>query len=119
MSSLNKVMVLGNLGRDPELKEKGETKWVNLSVATTDGYGDKQTTEWHNVTAFGKVAENVAKYKKKGDTVFIEGRLQTDTYEKDGEKRYATKIIASSIQFVGGKKNGDAETVAALDNIDF
>lgn len=103
--SYQRVVLLGNLGKDPELKEFGETKVCNFSLATSERVKEENVTEWHNCTAFGNVAENLAKYKKKGETVLVEGRIKTEKYEKDGENRYTTKIIAQSVKFIGGKKS--------------
>ena len=104
---MNKAILIGRLGQDPELKELSGTTLCNLSIATserkkvngewTDG------VEWHRVTLFGKTAENAARYLSKGSQCAVEGRIQTRTYEKDGEKRYATEIIAFNVEFIGSK----------------
>jgi len=101
--TLNKVMILGRLGNDPELRQtqKG-TSMVNISIATNDGWGENQKTEWHRVVVFGKPAEAINQYCSKGSQLFIEGRLSTSSYEKNGEKRYSTDIIASSFEFING-----------------
>lgn len=109
MSSLNKAMIIGNLGKDPELKYMSNGKAVaSFSVATSQKWKDndgnqQEKTEWHNVTAFEKLAEVIGEYVKKGSKVYIEGRLQTDQWEKDGVKHYSTKIIASQMVMLGGK----------------
>ena len=106
--SVNKAIIIGNLGNDPELKSlPSGSSVVNFSVATTEAWNDKATgekqekTEWHNVTVFGKQAENANKYLSKGKKVFVEGKIQTEQWnDKDGNKRYTTKIIANNIQFL-------------------
>ncbi len=112
MASLNKAMLLGNLGQDVELRHTGGgTAVCNLSVATTDrikdsegNYNDK--TEWHKVICFGKTAENCSKYLSKGRTVFVEGKIQTRSWEdKDGVKKYSTEVLAQSVNFIGGGKD--------------
>lgn len=111
---MNKVIICGNLGQDLELrKTKSDTSVCNLSVATK--YEDN--TEWHRVVAFGKTAENCAKYLSKGRQVLVEGRLQTREWEKDGEKRYTTEIVAERVQFIGGaaKANGDGAQASTVD----
>ena len=110
MAGLNKVMLIGNLGRDPEIKYSQQgLAVVNFSIATSESWNDKTTgqkqekTEWHRVCAFGKQAETLAKYLKKGSKVYVEGRLQTRSWEKDGQKQYTTEILISSFQFLDGK----------------
>jgi single-strand DNA-binding protein len=110
MASLNKAMIMGNLGTKPELRStKSGTSVTTLRVATnevsTDSEGQRQEkTEWHSVVVFGKTAENCEKYLDKGRTVFVEGRIQTREWEdKDGNKRYSTEIVAHSVQFIGGR----------------
>lgn len=107
---LNRVLLLGNLGADPELRmTPGGEAVLKLRLATTETYLDRnktrqERTEWHSVTVWGKRAEALAKILSKGSSIFIEGRLQTRSYEKDGEKRYATDIIANNILLTGGGK---------------
>src|SRR5688500_7456925 len=104
-ASLNRVTLIGNLGADPELKSAGSTSVCNLSIATSYKPKDKEEiTEWHRVTVFGKTAENCAKYLQKGRSVYVDGRLQTRSYEKDGIKRYSTDIVATDVKFLGGPK---------------
>ena len=108
MASLNKVMLIGNLGRDPEIRHtQAGTAVATFSVATNERWntteGEKaERTEWHRVIAFGKLAEICGQHLAKGRTVYIEGRLQTRSWEKDGEKRSVTEIVAGSVQFLGG-----------------
>ena len=116
MAGINKVIIVGNLGGDPELKEIGSGKYVcNFSVATSEEWLDKTTNEkkqkveWHNISVFGKLAELVSNYCFKGSKVYVEGKLQTDQYEKNGETRYSTKIVVNGIggnvQFLDKKEN--------------
>lgn len=109
---LNKVLIIGNLTRDPELKALlSGMKVCSFGVATNRTYKDKEgnkqeTTEFHNVSAFGKIGELVAQYMKKGSQVYLEGRLQTRSWDgKDGEKKYRTEIIADTVQF-GNRPTG-------------
>jgi single-strand DNA-binding protein len=110
MSSVNKVIIVGNLGRDPEVRYTSNgNSIVGLAVATSRSYVSKQNnerieeTEWHRISVFGKQAEACEKYLRKGRQVYIEGRLKTSSYEKDGEKRYSTEIIADVVQFLGSR----------------
>lgn len=113
MASVNKVILIGNLGRDPELRYTQSGQAVaNFSLATTDRFsnreGDRQErTEWHRVTVWGKTAENCAQYLNKGRSVYVEGRLQTREWEdKEGQKRRTTEVIAQTVQFLGGRGQG-------------
>ena len=115
---LNKVIVAGNLTRDPEMKSLPSGLSVcSMSIATNEVYtkdGErKETTEYHNIVIFGKQAENSAKYLKKGDQALVEGKNQTRSWEKDGVKLYRTEIIAQSIQFGGKRDATSATTVPA------
>ena len=115
--SVNKVMVMGRLGQDPELRyTQNQTAVCSLNVATTeyrmkDG-NKEESTEWHKIVVWGKQAENASKYLAKGRGVFIEGRLQTRSWETDsGEKRYSTEIVANNVQFLPqGQNNGGNNT---------
>ena len=107
MASLNKVQLIGNVGRDPEIVYfKSGDAVAKFSIATTEKWKDKtsgeqkEKTEWHNVEVFGGTVEVVKNYVEKGKQLFIEGQLQTDTYEKDGVKKYATKVV---VRGWGGK----------------
>lgn len=108
MASVNKVILVGNLGKDPELKYTQAGKaFCNFSIATTDTWNDaagvkQEKTEWHRITVWAKQAENCGKYLKKGSSAYIEGRLQTRSWDHNGEKRYATEIVADSVKFLGG-----------------
>lgn len=106
--SVNKVIILGRLGKDPEIKYTPQGKAVaNFSVATSESWnkeGQKvEKTEWHNIVVWGKLAELCNQYLSKGRQVYLEGKLETRSWEdKDGTKRYTTEIIASTVQFIGG-----------------
>ena len=113
MGSVNKVILIGNLGADPELKyTPSQRPLCNLRIATTDVYKDKagqrqEKTEWHRVTVWGEQAENCNKYLAKGRSVYVEGRLQTRSYDKDGQKHYATDIVADRVVFLGSGGGGE------------
>lgn len=110
---LNRVMLLGNLGADPELRyTSGGEAVCNLRIATTESYLDrnkerKERTEWHTVTVWGKRGEALGRLLTKGSRVFIEGSLRTSSYEKDGEKRWKTEIIAREVILAGGDRSGE------------
>src|SRR5690554_6182205 len=114
MSGVNKVILIGNLGRDPELREANGHSVCNLSVATTRTWKNKEgerqeETEWHRVTVWGRSAELCAEHLYKGRQVYVEGRLQTRSYDdKDGNKRYTTEVVAENVQFLGGRAEGGA-----------
>jgi single-strand DNA-binding protein len=102
MASLNKVMIIGNLGLPPEMRFAGDNEPVtNLKVAVNTKVRDSEITEWFKVVVWGKDAENCNKYLNKGDAVFVEGRLQTRSYDKDGTQVYVTELISQRIQFLG------------------
>jgi single-strand DNA-binding protein len=111
MASVNKVILVGNLGADPEVRYLPSGDAVaNIRLATTDRYKDKQSgefkemTEWHRVAFFGRLAEIVNEYLKKGSAVYIEGRLRTRKYQgQDGQDRYSTEIVADQMQMLGGR----------------
>lgn len=110
MASLNKVTLIGSLGRDPETRfmPNGEAV-TNFSIATSETWKDKQgakqeSVEWHNIVAYRKLAEIMGEYLKKGSSVYIEGKLKTRKWQdKEGKDRYTTEIIADSMQMLGGK----------------
>lgn len=113
MAGVNKVILIGHLGRDPELRyTQGGTPVCQLSVATTRAYTNKnndrvEETEWHRVVVWSKQAEHCNNYLSKGRQVYVEGRLQTRSYEdKDGVKKYSTEIIAETVQFLGSRGEG-------------
>ena len=111
MAGVNKVILIGNLGRDPELRYTQNGQAVtNFSLATSENWTDKngersEKTEWHRIVAWAKTAELCAQYLSKGRTVYIEGRLQTRDWEdKEGVKRQTTEIVAHTVQFLGGPR---------------
>jgi single-strand DNA-binding protein len=116
MASVNKVILIGNLGRDPELRyTPGGQPVANFSIATSeswnkkDGSGREERTEWHRIVAWGRTAELCAQYLSKGRTVYIEGRLQTREWEnKEGQKQRTTEIVANTVQFIGGGRDAGA-----------
>lgn len=115
MASLNKVMLIGALGRDPEVRYMPNGEAVaNFSIATTESWKDKsgakqEKTEWHNIVMYRKLAEIAGEYLKKGRPVYIEGRLQTRKWQtKEGQDRYTTEIIADSMQMLGGNRDKDS-----------
>ncbi len=108
--SVNKVILIGNLGKDPELKHtSGGTAVATVTLATNERFKDKSgewqdRTEWHNVVLWARLAEIASEYLKKGRTVYIEGRLQTRSWEdKQGQKRYTTEVVASDLVLLGGR----------------
>ncbi len=114
---INKVIIVGNLGNDPEMRYMPNGNAVtNISVATSETWNDKQTgqqqerTEWHRVVAFGKLAELMGQYLKKGSQVYIEGRLQTRKWQdNNGQDRYTTEILADQMQMLGGRPSDSAD----------
>lgn len=114
MASVNKVILVGNLGRDPEMRYTNSGEAIaNLAVATTDKYKDKSgqltsQTEWHRITFFGRTADVCGEYLKKGNQVYIEGALRTRKYtDKDGVERYVTEIRGDRMQMLGGRRDAD------------
>ena len=111
---INKAIIVGNLGRDPEVRYTANGNAIaNITVATTESWKDKQSgerqekTEWHRVVFFGRLAEIAGEYLKKGSQVYIEGRLQTRKWEdKSGQERYTTEIVASEMQMLGSRGGG-------------
>ncbi|MHA6830974.1 single-stranded DNA-binding protein [Ralstonia pseudosolanacearum] len=116
MASVNKVIIVGNLGADPETRYMPSGDAVtNIRVATTDRYKDKasgemrEATEWHRIAFFGRLAEIAGEYLKKGSQVYIEGRLKTRQWEKDGQKQYSTEIVAEQMQMLGSRQGMGGE----------
>jgi len=125
---VNKVFLIGNLGKEVELRNTQSGKSVaKLSVATTENYtkdGNKEeTTEWHNVIVWGSQAESCAQYLVKGQKVYVEGKIQTRSYDKEGAKVYVTEIVAQRVQFLekpkGASSEKQATTQASFDDIPF
>ena len=123
MAGVNKVIILGNLGADPELRSSpsGVTT-CRLSIATSMNWTDKSSgekkekTEWNRVVFFGRSAEVIDQYLKKGQQLYIEGRLQTSKYEKDGIERYSTDIIGESFNFISGSGSSSSNNANQLAN---
>ena len=118
-SGINKVILLGNLGADPELRTTaGGDAVATISIATSDSWKDKNTgeeqqkTEWHRVVFFRRMAEVVGQYLKKGSSVYIEGQLQTNSYEdkNTGEKKYSTQIVARDMQRLGSRNSSETQS---------
>jgi single-strand DNA-binding protein len=114
MASVNKVIIIGNLGKDPETRYMPNGDAVtNITVATTETWKDKsgekqEKTEWHRITFYRKLAEIVSQYVKKGHPIYVEGRLETRKWtDKQGMDKYTTEIIANEMQMLGGKGGGD------------
>lgn len=112
---INKVILVGNLGADPETRyTPSGTAITSIRIATSESWKDKQTgeqqerTEWHRVKFFGRLAEIAGEYLKKGSQVYVEGKLRTDEYEKDGIKRYSTDVIADEMQMLGSRGGAGA-----------
>lgn len=112
MASLNKVMIIGNLGRDPEVRQAGSAPVANFSVAVTEKYKPRgeeaqERTEWVNVVAWHKLADVAKDYLHKGSSVFVEGKLQTRKWQdKNGNDRYTTEVVASSLQMLDKRSEG-------------
>lgn len=117
MASVNKAIIVGTLGRDPEIRymPNGDAA-CNLSVATSESWKDKsgekqERTEWHRISMFGKLAEIAGQYLAKGSSVYLEGKLQTRKWtDKDGVEKYTTEIIADRMQMLGGNREASRET---------
>ncbi|HJL56189.1 MAG: single-stranded DNA-binding protein [Pseudomonadales bacterium] len=114
---VNKAIIVGNLGRDPEVRYSANGNAIaNVTIATTESWKDRQSgerqekTEWHRVVFFSRLAEIAGEYLKKGSQVYIEGRLQTRKWEdRDGNERYTTEIVANEMQMLGGRGGGDSQ----------
>ncbi len=116
MASVNKVILVGNLGRDPETRYMPDGGAItNISIATTSSWKDKsgekqEQTEWHRIAFFGKLAEIAGEYLKKGSQVYVEGKLRTRKWQdKDGQDKYTTEIIADAMQMLGGRQGMGGE----------
>ena len=126
MASVNKVILVGNLGADPETRYAPSGDAIcNIRIATTDTWRDKtsgekrEATEWHRVVFFGKLAEIAGQYLKKGRSVYVEGRLQTRKWQdKEGRDQYTTEIRADQMQMLGGARDGGADSSRSYDSGD-
>ncbi len=114
MAGVNKVILIGNLGKDPEVRYTPDgTAVANFSIATSEEWKDKNTgekkerTEWHRIVAWRKLGEICGQYLSKGRQVYVEGKLQTRSWEKDGVTRYTTEILASDVRFLGTKDSAN------------
>jgi single-strand DNA-binding protein len=110
---INKVILIGNLGRDPETRySQGGNAVTNFSVATTENWKDRQSgeqqerTEWHNIVCFARLAEIAGEYLRKGSKVYIEGSLRTSSWEQDGQKKYRTEVMARDMQMLDSRGGG-------------
>ncbi|MBY4947041.1 single-stranded DNA-binding protein [Cupriavidus respiraculi] len=120
MAAVNKVILVGNLGADPEVRSLPSGDAVtNIRLATTDRYKDKQSgemkelTEWHRVSFFGKLAEIAGQYLRKGSQVYIEGKIRTRKWQdQSGQDKYSTEVVADSMQMLGGKQDGGPQQVS-------
>jgi single-strand DNA-binding protein len=115
--SVNKVIILGRLGKDPEVRNTSTAKVANFSVATSESYKDKdgnkkETTDWHNVVAWRGLADIAEKYLHKGDQVYIEGRLKTRSWESNGQTRYVTEVFADKIVILSTKAKTQSQQQA-------
>lgn len=124
MASVNKVILVGNLGHDPEVRYTAEGSAItNISLATTESWKDKsgekrERTEWHRISFFGKLAEVAGEYLKKGSSAYIEGKLQTRKWQdKEGKDRYTTEIVADRMQMLGGKSDPLKEVTGMKDDL--
>lgn len=114
MASLNKVLLIGNVGKDPEIKTFASgNKVANITLATTERYKDrngeqKEETEWHSVQAFGKLADVVERFVHKGSLLYLDGKIRTRSYEADGRTMYRTEILADHIQMLDRRENRPA-----------
>lgn len=114
MNGTNLVIIIGTVGKDPEVKSiktaNGDRKVASFSLATNEKFKDKQETSWHNVEVWGPLAEVVENYVTKGKALYVRGKIKYDQYEKDGVKKTFTKIVAEEISFVGAKDSGSSES---------
>lgn len=110
--SVNKVILVGRVGKDAEVRAiQGGGKVANITLATTEKYKDKEETEWHNVVLWNNLAEIAEKYVKKGQLLYIEGKIKTEKYKtQDGSEKSSTRIYASSMQMLGGKSDNQPAT---------
>ena len=116
MANLNKVLLIGRLGQDPEIKDAGGTSVANFSIATNENWTDKsgekqERTEWHNIVAWDKLADLAVNYLHKGSNIYCEGKLQTRSWEsQEGEKKYRTEVIINQLQFLDKREDNNTGT---------
>ena len=116
---LNKVQLIGRLGKDPEIRyTQGSEAVATVSLATSESWKDKngekqEKTEWHNLVFYRRLAEVVGEHLKKGALIYVEGKITTEKYQKDGEDRYVTKIVVSEMKMLGGNKTDGESHIAA------
>ena len=121
MASLNKVMIIGNLGRDPEVRQAGDSPVANFSVAVTEKFRDRsgqqqERTEWVNVVCWRRLAEIARDYLRKGSPVYVEGKLQTRKWQdRDGKDRYTTEVVADTFQMLGGRRDDGSSQQGGYD----
>jgi len=122
MASVNKAILVGHLGKDPELRHtSGGAAVCNFSLATSESWANKEgkkeeRTEWHNIQVWNKAGESCAQYLSKGSLIYLEGQIRTRSYEKDSVKHYVTEIVAQRVQFLSTKKGANGRNEAAADN---
>jgi len=123
MAGINKVILVGHLGKDPEVRAiSTDRKVANFSLATTESYKNKSgervdQTEWHNIVFYGPIADVIERYLKKGSQIYVEGKIRSRSYDdKDGIKRYVTEIIGDSMNMLGGRGNSDSSGGASSSN---
>ncbi|RNI23420.1 single-stranded DNA-binding protein [Rufibacter latericius] len=123
MASINKVILIGNLGKDPEVRHlEGGVAVARFPLATSETFKDKngerqERTEWHNIVVWRGLAEVAEKYLKKGQSVYIEGRIRTNSYQdKDGVQRYSTEIVADNMTMLGGRPEGGSQGGGSFSN---
>jgi single-strand DNA-binding protein len=114
MAGVNKVILVGRVGKDPEVRQAGSSSVANFSMATSEKFKDKsgqwvENTEWHNIVLWGKQAELAGQYVRKGSMLYVEGSIKTETYEKDGQTKYVTKITGRQMQFLDSKQDGQQQ----------
>lgn len=116
MANLNKVMLIGRLGQDPEVKDAGNTPVANFSIATNENWTDKngekqERTEWHNIVAWDKLADLAGNYLRRGSNIYCEGKLQTRSWEsQEGEKKYRTEVVINQLQFLDKREDSNTGT---------
>jgi len=115
MAGVNKVILVGNVGKDPDIIAFENSKKATFSLATSEKYKDKEgkpveKTEWHNIVFWGPVVDVIEKYVKKGKQVYVEGKLASRSYEKDGQTRYITEVVGQNLTLLGGAMGGSSST---------